>query len=219
MKTLLFPIFVLLGAAPAAAQRPSAPPPAKPPTLMHADSFGYVRIGVGRVLGQGGATDRLIGFGGRARMDRFAVDASILNFSPSLRGVGAAPGATPVSLIKVEALCFLGPTARTSVYVGGGVSWGSVSGYEAKGSSPASSASPSDWNGSGLQGELTAGYELPHAGRLRVFVQTDATLPFYHTIGESYASSNGRTAVVATARRYNPSIALSVGVGWHRRGR
>jgi len=216
MKAFFCPILVVLAAAPAAAQGPSAPAQAKP-TLMHADSFGYVRIGDGRVLGPGGATDRVIGFGGRARMDRFGMDASILNVSPSLRGVGVAPGATPASLIKVEALCFLGPTARTSVYVGGGVSWGYVSGYDATRSPPASAASPSDWDGSGLQGELTAGYELPHAGRLPVFVQTDATLPFYHTIGKSYAS-NG-TDVVATARRYNPSIALSVGIGWQRRHR
>jgi hypothetical protein len=213
MRAVLWPILAVLAAAPVGAQEPpSGPTPQAAPRRVDSGAFAYARIGYGRVLGEGGAADPVIGFGARARNDRFGLDISFLNVSPSARGVGVAPGATAVSLLKIEALYFLGPAAHTSVYLGGGVSWGSVSGYDSTPSS--SSSSPSNWNGSGMQGELTAGYELPRAGRLRVFVQTDATLPFYRTVGQSYDTSNGQSIAIVTGRRYNPSIALSLGVGW-----
>jgi hypothetical protein len=60
---------------------------------------------------------------------------------------------------------------------------------------------------------------LPRASELRVFVQTDATLPFYHTTGQAVTFSQGRSSAVTTGRRYNPSVAVSVGIGWQRRRR
>src|SRR5262245_702183 len=207
MKAILCPILVMLAAVPVWGQEPERIP---------TDAFGYARVGYGGVLGEGGSTNPVIGFGGRARMDRFGIDASILNVSPSARGVGVSPGAAAFPLVKVEALYYVGPKASASAYFGGGMSWGAVSGwYDAalpKSSSP--STGDSSWGGSGLQGELTAGYELPRAGALRAFVQADATLPFYQTSGQSYASADGRPITIAVGRRYNPSIALSVGVGW-----
>lgn len=216
MKAVLCSILALLSAVPVVAQEPFAESAPQASTRVDFDFFGYGRIGYGRVLGEGGAADPVAGFGARSRWDRFGADISFLNMSPSARGVGVAPGATGVSLLKLEALYFLGPRAHASAYMGGGVSWGSVSGYESAPASSSRSASGSDWNGSGWQGELTAGYELPRAGALRAFIQADATLPFYRTVGQSYASSNGRPVPVEIGRRYNPSIALSVGVGWQR---
>jgi hypothetical protein len=211
MKAFLGPILAMLAAVPAGAQE------------VHADAFGYVRVGYGSVLGEGGAADPVIGFGGRVEMDRFGVDVSLLNVSPSSRGVGISPGGTAASLLKVEALYFLRPKANASAYVGGGLSWGTVSGWYSStpntASSSSSSTSDSSWGGSGLQGELTAGYELPRVSELRLFVQTDATLPFYRTVGRSYVYSNGGSTTVVIGRRYNPSIALSVGVGWQRHRR
>src|SRR5205823_9319514 len=39
------------------------------------------------------------------------------------------------------------------------------------------------WNGSGLQGELTAGYEMLRASNIRMFMQTDVIVPFYSPLG------------------------------------
>ncbi len=73
----------------------------------------------------------------------------------------------------------------------------------------------SAWRGSGLQGELTAGYELARTTTLRVFVQADASLPFYKVISQTYSTSN----VVTTSRRYAPSLVVSIGLGWQKNRR
>src|SRR5262249_19868816 len=94
-------------------------------------------------------------------------------------------------------------------YYGGGVSWGATSG-----NSGSTASSYSSWSGNGLQGELTAGYEMPRATELRVFFQADATLPFYYTHGQTVTYTQSHTTTVTTGSRYNPSITLSVGIGW-----
>jgi len=70
--------------------------------------------------------------------------------------------------------------------------------------------------GSGLQGELTAGYELGRATTIRMFLQADATLPFY-TVTSRTISSRGD--VSDATRRYTPSLVVSVGLGWQRHRR
>jgi hypothetical protein len=67
----------------------------------------------------------------------------------------------------------------------------------------------SRWDGSGLQGELTVGYELARATSLRLFVQADAVLPFYEVTSETYS----RSALVSTDHRYAPSLVVSIGLG------
>jgi hypothetical protein len=46
-----------------------------------------------------------------------------------------------------------------------------------------------------------------------MFVQADAILPFYSVISQTISS---RGAVSSTARRYAPSLVMSVGLGWQR---
>jgi hypothetical protein len=173
------------------------------------DSFGYARLGYGSILGAGGSGHPAMGFGYRAEMDSFGLDVSFLNQQlPSSNGAYAS-GGMAMSLLKLEGLYFLKPTSNASAYFGGGLSWGATT--------PARDNSGySSWNGSGLQGELTAGYELPRASELRAFFQADATFPFYRTIGQTSTYSGGRYSVVAAGDRYNPSIALSIGLGWQR---
>jgi hypothetical protein len=185
------------------------------PRRVGIDSFGYARLGYGQVLGKGGAANPTIGFGYRAELDSFGLDVSFLNQQlPSSNGAFGASNGFAGSLLKLTALYFTSPQANASAYLGGGISWGATSG-------PGGSSrdSYSSWNGSGLQGELTAGYELPRASELRVFVQADVALPFYHTVGQTVTYSPGRTSTTATGRRYNPSATVSVGLGWHRRRR
>jgi hypothetical protein len=73
----------------------------------------------------------------------------------------------------------------------------------------------SAWRGSGLQGEVTAGYEIARTTTLRVFVQADASLPFYMSSSQTFSTS----AAVTTSQRYVPSLVFSVGLGWQRNHR
>jgi len=176
------------------------------------DSFGYARLGYGSMLGGGGSHNPVFGFGYRAELDSFALDVSFFNEQlPSYdTGAGTSTGMSG-SFIRLEGLHFVRPRANASAYFGGGVSWGVTSGP-----STSTPNAYSSWHGSGLQGELTVGYEMPRATDLRVFVQADATLPFYKTHGETFTYAQGRSTTVVAGRRYNPSIALSVGIGWQR---
>jgi hypothetical protein len=149
-----------------------------------------------------------VGFGYRAELDSFAIDLAFLNFQLSSSGHYSSPRASAFSWLKLSGLRFVNPQANRSAYFGGGLSYGHTDI-----SSGSYSFGPgeyrSNWNGSGLQGELTAGYELARATSLRVFVQADAVLPFYRVTSDTY-SMNG---LVATDSRYAPSLVLSVGVG------
>ena len=185
------------------------------PKRVEIDSFGYARLGYGAVLGEGGSSSPAMGFGYRAELDSFGFDVSFLNeqLPSSSGGYGSSSGMSG-SLLKLEGLYFVRPRDNATAYFGGGLSWG-VTAL----STSASSNSYSSWSGSGLQGELTAGYELPRASALRFFVQADAALPFYRVAGRTYTYSRGQSATVITAHRYTPSIVLSVGMGWQRHHR
>ena len=189
--------------------------PQAEPKRVGIDSFGYARLGYGRTMGKGGASNPAIGFGYRAELDSFGLDVSFFNqqLPSSSRGFDGSGGFAG-SLLKLTGLYFMNPRANASMYFGGGLSWGTTSR-----SGGSSQSGFSSWNGSGLQGELTAGYELPRASELRLFVQADAAFPFYHTTGQTYTYSQGRSTSVTTGRSYNPSVTLSVGLGWRRNRR
>jgi hypothetical protein len=190
-------------------------------TIQHrveSDSFSYVRLGYGRTFGgiaQGAPT---VGFGYRAELDAFALDVSFFNYQinssnqsddyPYYGNGGGVNG----SILKLEGLYFLRPHANASAYLGGGLSWGGTSISKASGATQISA------HGTGLQGALTAGYELPRASTLRVFVQADAVLPFYRAYGESVTYSQGPPYYTRkdNGRQYSPSVSLSLGVGWQR---
>jgi hypothetical protein len=94
------------------------------------------------------------------------------------------------------------------MYFGGGLSYGRGSISRGRPAYTVATYSTS-WSGSGLQGELTAGYELARATSLRVFVQADAVVPFYKITSETRTA----TGVLSTDSRYAPSLVVSVGVG------
>jgi hypothetical protein len=98
--------------------------------------------------------------------------------------------------MKVERLYFMNPGAKGSAYAGAGMSFAG-----------------SSFGGRGLQGELSAGYQFARANSLRVFMQADATLPFYKATLERYSALGLR---IGTERRFAPVLAVSVGFGWQR---
>ena len=156
--------------------------------------------------------------GYRFELDSIGLDVSFLNLQTGGRSYESSGGATAGSLLKLQALHFLKPTSNASPYFGGGLSWGITDlggGSEGYGSGTYRTS----WHGSGLQGELTAGYELPRASTLRIFVEANGILPFYKVASKTYSYSRSGSTTTAD-RRYGPSLVVSVGIGWQRnRGR
>jgi hypothetical protein len=175
---------------------------------VHSDSLWYGRLGFGGIFADRAYGTPALGFGYRAELDSFAIDVAFLNQQFTSPGGYSSPGASAFSVLKLSGLRFHDPQSDRSVYYGGGLSYGVRNIRRGRDFYTAGSYS-TDWSGSGLQGELTAGYELARATSLRVFAQADVVLPFYRVTSES-RSMNG---VFTTDRQYAPSLVLSIGVG------
>jgi hypothetical protein len=186
------------------------------PKRITIDSIGYARLGYGGVFGDRTYGAPSIGFGYRGELDSFGFDVSFLNFqlpSSSYYASGAGSG----SLLKLQGLRFVSPKANATAYYGGGLSYGFTN---FGGGSNGAGAYNSYSQGQGLQGELTVGYEVPRSSTLRVFVEANATLPFYSV--ESTQTTYSRTAPyisTSVSSRYAPSVVVSIGVGWQRHRR
>jgi len=171
---------------------------------VEADSLWYARLGYGSVFGDRSYGGPAMGFGYRHELDAFAVDVSFLNFQTSESEpygyYTSANGAFAGSMLKLEGLYFLKPTANATPFVGGGLSWGST-------------RFGAGWEGTGLQGELSAGYELLRASTLRTFVQVDAALPFYEVSAVRITSNYRPGTPIVTERRYAPALSVSLGIG------
>ncbi len=183
---------------------------------VHTDSYFYARLGYGSIFSNRIYSKGALGFGNRTELDSFAIDVSFLNVQVDANnGYSASSSATASSLLKLEGLYFVHSRANSTPYFGGGASYGSSSVGSNAYYTGTNNKAYSAWGGSGLQGELTAGYEVARTTTLRVFVQADATLPFYNVTSKSYSTTN----VVTTSRRYVPSLVFSLGLGWQRNHR
>jgi hypothetical protein len=184
---------------------------------VHSDGFTYARLGYGALF----AADRYgtpsFGFGYRAAVNKVAIDVSFLNMMTGSSDYYAA-SAGGASYVKLSGLYMLNRDANATPYFGGGLSWGHT--YVNNTSPPpVTRPNPSTvyvyetgGHGSGLQSELTAGYEFGRATTIRMFAQADAILPFYSVTSQTLSSR----AVLATTHRYVPSLVVSVGLGWQR---
>ena len=189
------------------------------PQRVQADSFGYVRLGYGSIFGDHAYGGPALGFGYRVELDSFGVDVSFFNLQvPTSPGYyESSSGGTAGSLLKIEGLYFTNRVANASAYLGGGISWSHTDFGSGGAVNSSTTVYQSGWTGSGLQGELTVGYEMPRSSTLRLFVQADATLPFYTVSGQTFSSTSGYVA----QHRYAPSLVVSLGLGRQRdrRGR
>jgi hypothetical protein len=189
-----------------------------PPRRIKIESLGYARLGYGGVFGDRTYGGPSIGFGYRGELDTFAVDVSFLNFQvPSSGGYASSSGGSG-SLLKLQGLHFVNPTANATAYFGGGLSYGFTS---FGGGSGGVGFYDSGWSGAGLQGEVTVGYEVPRSSALRVFVEANATLPFYQTASTrtTYLRTAPYSSTSVTSHRYAPSMVVSIGLGWQRHRR
>ena len=178
---------------------------------VHTDSTWYARLGYASLFGDRAYGTPALGFGYRGELDSLGIDVSFLNFQFSPSGYYSGSEASAGSWLKLSGLYFLDPRANRTAYFGGGLSYGRSRfgswDYPVYNQYP--SEYHTDWHGDGLQGELTAGYELARATNLRLFVQADVVLPFYNTVSETIS----RTGPIGRDRRYAPSLIVSVGLG------
>jgi hypothetical protein len=189
------------------------------PNRVEADSLWYVRLGYGGALGPSFTHGPAFGFGYRYELDSFGIDFSFLNLmignnTDNTNSNSGSAGVTG-SWIKLMALYFLNPTANRTSYLGGGLGWGATAVASATSSNGTSASSVSTYTGSGLQAELSVGYELLRASTIRIFVQGDLTLPLYsvHRADATFDPVTG-AATSNSASSYAPSFVGSFGIGW-----
>jgi hypothetical protein len=177
---------------------------------VHSDSIWYARLGYGAIFGDRAYGTPAFGFGYRAELDPLALDIAFLNyqFRSSTGYFGSHDTAYADSLLKLSALYFLDPTANRTSYFGGGLSYGRKR-YGSWGYGTIDHHT-TDWEGDGLQGELTYGYEIARATSLRMFLQADAVFPFYTVVSQTFTRSG---LAISENRRYAPSLVISVGIG------
>jgi hypothetical protein len=180
-------------------------------------SFGYARLGYGAVFADGAHGAPAFGFGYRGQLESVALDVSFLNFTvgsdrPPATGDNVFAG----SLLRLEVLRLLDPEADRSAYIGGGMSWGGVSAGRTQ---VAGDRYTTSWSGSGLQGEVTAGYELARNAPMRIFVQADIGLPLFMGTSSEYTLNNRALDFNTRTyeKQYMPSATVTFGIGWRRR--
>lgn len=165
------------------------------PRRVAVDSLKYVSLGYGAVAGVE-AYGPAFGFGYRKELDRIGLDISVFNFI--LGNDSEFSDGMTISFLKLVGVVYQQPTADSTMYYGGGVSYGAV----------VFSADDSLFTGSGLQGHLIAGYEAFRSSTIRGFIQADLTLPFYKATADLGSSSTD------DARRYPPTFTIGLGFGW-----
>ena len=133
-----------------------------PPKRLQSESLWYARVGHATLFGPEAHYGASFGFGYRAEFDRIGLDFSFLNVDTSGSGSYASSGGSAISFVKLEGLYFVSPTANHSAYFGGGLSYGRT---ELRGSSQ--DIYRPYGNGSGLQAELSAGYEIARVTSVR----------------------------------------------------
>lgn len=184
------------------------------PNRVEADSLWYARLGYGGVKGPSFGHGPGIGFGYRYELDELGIDLSFLNLmfadNSNNNGSSGSVGVTG-TWIRLMALYFLNPSANRSSYVGAGLGWGATAVASATDVNN-TSGSVSAYSGSGLQAELSLGYELLRASTIRIFVQGDVSLPFYK-IHSDILTPTG-TGSATSGSSYAPSFVVSLGIGW-----
>ena len=187
-----------------------------PPRRLQSEGFWHARVGQSTLFGPTAHHGASFGFGYRAEFDRIGLDLSFFNVHTSGSESYLAAGGSTISLIKLEGLYFFSPSANRSAYLGGGLSYGRT---ELRG--VGRDDFHSSGRGAGLQGELSAGYEIARVTSARLFAQADLTLPMYQVGVETYSLTRSPSGqylppTVTIDHYYAPTLTVSVGLGWQR---
>lgn len=183
-----------------------APAPAPPPDITRRSGpgkdFGYFRLGPGATVADGSVFGGpAIGFGWRHYESHLAVDASVAN-TFVLRD--AASGFT-MGIVSMNFYYLPRPTAASSAYFGGGMSWGI-----ARVCTEFDEAFDDDrcFRGDGLQLEVGGGFEFLRHSSLRLATHLGVSLPMGTT-----AATNQWGDARPGPSEYVPTAALTVVIG------
>ena len=183
------------------------------PNRVEADSLWYLRIGYGLALGPTTGYGVAFGFGYRYELDELGIELSFLNLVIGNNNNSSGSATVTGDWAKIMGLYFLSPISTGSFYLGGGLSWGMAAAAGNATGATGSTSSFETYTGSGLQGELSVGYEFLRASTIRMFLQADATLPFYTVHRYTFDDTTG---AMQSASSWVPSLAFSFGIGWGR---
>lgn len=171
------------------------------PRRAEADSLWYARLGYGLTTGGNSAAGPSVGFGYRYELDRLGIDLSFVNLTFAQRNqVGSDDASVSGSWVRLLAYYFALPQASSSLYAGAGLSWGGAAVMDGG----------ITYSGSGMQGELSLGFELLRASTIRLFVQADATFPFYRATPDNFITTP------TGGSRYTPTFVIAFGGGFGR---
>lgn len=168
------------------------------PQRVLADAIWYAKLGYGTTTADGFHGGPHFGFGRRWELDQVGIDLAFLNFT-TYQDSDEFSGMS-VSWIDLSAEYFFDAFGNSSPYVGAGLSLGSHTIPDAAG----------DFEGGGLQGKATLGYEFFRASTIRMLAQFDALLPMYRLTREVSDGAGG----VEEEHTYAPNLMLSLGLGW-----
>lgn len=194
--------------APVAPRGIAAQMPAATPMQGTADMLFYGRLGQGVSVAGGLHGGPVAGLGLRLELDRIGLDAS-MSFGLTRMGPNMEVTGMQGSWLKLTTQYFMLPNRDATPYLGAGLSWG---GQKEK-------VAGVMYSGSGLQGEVVAGYEFLRSSTIRLFIQADATLPLYQAHGDRAVERRaacGKASVPGVAQRYLPMMGLSLGIAWGR---
>jgi hypothetical protein len=166
---------------------------------VSADAIWYTKLGYGSTPADGFHGGPAFGFGRRWELDRIGVNLSFLNFI-LYQDADEFEGSS-VGWIDLGADYFFDPYGSSSAYVGAGLSIGTHS-------------IPSDrgrYENAGLQGKVSAGYELFRASNIRLLLHADATLPMFRL---SRTTSDPVSLIQYEQHVYAPTFQLCLGLGW-----
>jgi hypothetical protein len=174
------------------------------PRRVAADHMFFLRLGYGSVTGGDVVGGPGFGLGWRFELDKFGLEVSLLNLIVATDNVGNTTHSVGItgSFVELAGMYFLNPIADYTGYFGGGFSWGASAIQDMS----------TSFTGSGLQGNLMAGFEMFRSSTMRLFIQADAQLPFYKSTVDFCEFST----TCATGTRYTPAFWASVGIGWGR---
>lgn len=166
------------------------------PKRVKADGLFYGRLGYGLVTDKFSFnhdcyyTGPSWGLGYRYELDNLAIDFSFIN------GISAKGGTDGkfMDAIRLQLHYFFDPMNPSSLYIGSGLGYGIINLNK--------DTTYAGYNGSGLTGTFTFGYEMLRSSTIRIFFQFDATVPMFRLKEE-------------TRNIYTPAFSLSMGIGFN----
>jgi hypothetical protein len=170
-----------------------------PANRVTADSLWYMRLGLGGFVAGETSFGPAFGMGWRRELDRIAIDLSI--FDTTLGRKNGSYQDYGMSAVKLMGLYYFDAYANNSLYAGAGIGWGFTTVHR------------DDWRytDSGLNIELSFGYEMLRVSNIRILLQVDGSLPTYKATADRlfYGSATPMTDSI-----WAPTVGLSIGLGF-----